>query len=93
MLPAEYLVYRGILSANAGGTGIFLALSLAPTSYSYFSFSPFFQGTITERKFKEWKFHLFKTDEEALELMKKSKVEHYWNLAQSQTVLEEENTN
>jgi len=51
------------------------------------------EGTITERKFKDWKFHMFKTDEEAEALMKKSKVDHYWNLAQSQTVLEEENLN
>ena len=33
---------------------------------------------------------MFKTDEEAEALLKKSQVEHYWNLAQSQSVLEGE---
>ena len=47
------------------------------------------EGSITERKFNNWNIHLFKTEDEAKDLMKKADVEHYWNLAQSQSVLEE----
>jgi len=47
------------------------------------------EGSITERKFNTWNIHLFKTEDEAKDLMKKADVEHYWNLAQSQSVLEE----
>ena len=48
------------------------------------------EGSVPERSFKDWKFHMFKTEDEAKDLMKKNNVEHYWNLAQNQTVLEEE---
>ena len=48
------------------------------------------QGTTIEKMFKDWKFHLFKTEAEAKEFLRKCNVEHYWNLAQSQSVLEQE---
>jgi len=46
------------------------------------------EGTIIDSKFKEWRFHQFKTEEEAEALMKKSKVGQYWKLAHGQSVLE-----
>ena len=48
------------------------------------------QGTAVEKSFKDWKFHLFKTEAEAREFLRKSNIEHYWNLAQSQALLLEE---
>jgi len=55
-----------------------------------FKFQFLLQGTTVEKLFSDWKFHLFKTEAEAKEFLRKSNVEHFWNLAQSQSVLEQE---
>lgn len=47
------------------------------------------EGTSMKKTFEDWKFHMFKTEAEARELLRKFNVEHYWNLAQSQSVLDE----
>jgi len=48
------------------------------------------EGTAIEKTFSDWKFHLFKTETEAQEFLRKSNIEHYWNLAKSRSLLEED---
>jgi len=50
------------------------------------------EGTNITRNFTDWKFNMFKTEQETREFLKKANVEHYWNLAHSQAVLEEADT-
>ena len=50
------------------------------------------QGTSIKKTFDDWKFHMFKTEQEAKDFLKKANIEHYWNLAHSQAVLEEADT-
>ncbi|XP_057292149.1 U4/U6 small nuclear ribonucleoprotein Prp3-like [Hydractinia symbiolongicarpus] len=50
------------------------------------------EGTNVERNFKDWKFHMFKNEQEVQVFLKSHNVEHYWNLAHSQSVLEETDT-
>ncbi|XP_002156722.2 U4/U6 small nuclear ribonucleoprotein Prp3 [Hydra vulgaris] len=47
------------------------------------------EGTNIKKTFTDWRFHVFKTDPEAHDFLRRSNVEHFWNLAASQTVLEE----
>lgn len=52
----------------------------------YFAFH---QGTNKERNFSEWSVKQFQSEIQAREFLKKNGIEHYWDIALSQSLQEE----
>lgn len=51
---------------------------------------PTVQGKVQDRCFQDWKIKGFPTDGLAREHLKRYGVEHYWDLALSETIVEQE---
>ena len=52
--------------------------------------SPHHQGVREERSFSDWKMTLCKSETAAREQLKRSGAEHYWDMALSESIVEQE---
>ena len=66
-----------------------MALTVMQSANCDFSFSFFLQGTNVKKTFNDWSFKQCNSENLAREHLKKYSVEHYWDLALSQALIEE----
>jgi len=50
------------------------------------------EGVVHDRAFRDWRVRTFQTEPLARDHLKKHKIEHYWDLALSQRIVEQEET-
>ena len=50
------------------------------------------EGVVHDRAFRDWRVKSFPTEPLARDHLKKHKIEHYWDLALSQKIVEEEDS-